>query len=287
MKGKEYYNKLAGFFDNTGYLNSSIRNPSFYYKHISNLIEASDNAMISMISKYPTHLVLSYMDSYQCSEDSEELAKIISCLDGARDIKTKAETFYSEKIDLYSQSEDFLNSEDKYIAISSKVPMEKSGNIIVEVDNSYKEYFNDLRNLKSVFNFLEYAEKQVGYPVSWEDDGYFVIHAPIDEDFSSKMDKILPKISVSDTGTNFADKYSKEINGKYNAILTEKAISLGFTELRFYVDDKSLPLELNDQIHVMERADKDYVKNFKIGDNVLVSFGFSKNNIRVNGVYNS
>lgn len=286
MKGKEYYNKLADLFGNTGYLNSSIRNPSNYYRHIANLIDASDNAMFSMFSIHPKHLVMAYMDSFQCSNDSEFLMNELSCLDGARDIKSKAETFYSEKINQYSNSDEFKQNEDKYIVLSSSIPtIQKSGNIIIEVNDTYKRYFNNINNLKSTFNFLEYVEKQIGYPVSWEDDGYFVIHAPKDANFQIEIEKLLPKVTISDNDKCFASKYSKNVTDKYSAIIADKSISLGYLEIKFYVDDTKLPLELNDQVHTMEKADFNDFRDYKIGDQVFVTFGFSKNNIRINKVF--
>lgn len=40
----------------------------------------------------------------------------------------------------------------------------------VSVSDSYKKYFSDFNNLKSTFEFLEYAEKQLGCPLEWSDD---------------------------------------------------------------------------------------------------------------------
>lgn len=67
--------------------------------------------------------------------------------------------------------------------------------IRVDVDEKYKQYFNDYNNLKSTLTFLEYAEEQLGCPLEWsDDDKCFIIY---DEDMNcdpEKLKKMLPNL---------------------------------------------------------------------------------------------
>lgn len=74
--------------------------------------------------------------------------------------------------------------------------MNKTNNQIVYVSDEYKTKFNSVLTINETFDFLEKAEAVLGVPVSWEDDGYFVIHGTIKSNLN--IEHQLLKLSIKD-----------------------------------------------------------------------------------------
>ncbi len=114
----------------------------------------------------------------------------------------------------------------KAVFAAHSVKIKKTeASIKVEVDDKYKEFFDNYDNLKSTLNFLEMAEKQLGCPLEWSDDEKcFYIY---DEDMNCKpedLKKMLPNL-IAQGSTELTLEEKMEIRPK-----TAKAENVYFTE---------------------------------------------------------
>lgn len=292
-KPEEILEKMCDESNSIGYFNHPLRNPSRFYKHVAAMCKATDQALANIVIQYPYFVTMAYLDSEQSIKDAHELNSAVSVNDGQRDIFKKAEAFFEKKIAAFQSSKACEASKEKYTAKAEKLPA-LAGEIvplIIDVDKQYSKYFNDYNNQKSTFNFLDYATRQLGHEVKWDEDGYFLVYAPkkMKKEVEQEMEKYLPNlIAASFEEENGFSDLAHEVNGKiYKAkIVKTKAcmFKAGYSEAYVEVTDDSAPTEVHGCTIIAEMIKNDKLKGIKVDDEVQVALSVSPRSIRIKSI---